>query len=61
MSDKDKYKVKISNQARLDTKDIVLYIKNVLKEPRSAKKYARFNKEGNRQFRVFSTEVCNYR
>lgn len=48
MLDKDRYNVKISNQARLDAKDIVLYIKNVLKEPNSAKKYARSNKKRNR-------------
>lgn len=45
MLKEDRYKVRISNQARLDAKDIVLYIKNVLKEPNSAKKYARLIKK----------------
>lgn len=41
------YAIKISNQAKIDLKDIFIYIKNVLKEPDIAKRYARTNEKGN--------------
>ena len=47
MLNKDNYEIKISNQARNDLKDIFRYIKNVLKEPDIAKKYARINEKRN--------------
>lgn len=36
---RNKYKVEISRQAKLDLRDIVLYIKNILKAPSIANKY----------------------
>lgn len=43
---KAKYKVEISQQAKLDLTDIVLYIKDILSEPSIANKYAElFKKE----------------
>ena len=37
----EKYDVKLSIEAKKDLKNIVSYIKNVLKEPNIAKKYAK--------------------
>lgn len=61
---KDRYKVKISKQAKLDLADIVLYVKNILKAPSIANKYAElFKSEINnlqyfpRRFAIVDSEL----
>jgi len=41
----EKYKIDLSMKAKSDLKDIVLYIKNELKEPTIANKYAKMIKQ----------------
>ena len=41
----EKYEIKVSKKAKEDLSNIVLYIKNKLKEPNIAKKYAKIMKE----------------
>lgn len=63
----EKYKIQLSIKAKNDLQNIIMYIKNKLQEPNTAKKYAKLIKEelktleyNPQRFSIIKMKIKNY-